>query len=226
MSVKPEPAALPTGETILRQLKWRYATKGFDPEKKISDEHWETIKNAAILAPSSYGLQPYRFVVVTDPEMKARLKPACYGQPQITDCSHLVVLAAKKELTEQDIEDYARLIMEVREIPREQIADFISMMHGTRKKLSESGMALAWSQRQAYIALGFFLSSAAMLGVDACPMEGFEPEKVDEILGLEDYRSSALCALGYRTGEDWLVGLKKVRFPEETLVIPFLGSEE
>ncbi|REJ79019.1 MAG: NAD(P)H-dependent oxidoreductase [Acidobacteria bacterium] len=221
MSGVAEKAGLPSGETILKQLNWRYATKGFDPERKVSDEDWETLKRAGILAPTSYGLQPFRFIVVTDPDLKAKLKPACYGQAQITDCSHLVIVAAKKQLTPNDVQEYADLIIETRGTPRENLEDFIAMMMGTQQKLTETGTALDWSQRQAYIALGFLLYTAAIMGIDACPMEGFDPEKVDEILQLEDYRSSALCALGYRTGEDWLVGLKKVRFPEETLVVTY-----
>ena len=208
-------------ETIKEQLNWRYATKGFDPERKVSEKDWEAIRDAAILAPSSYGLQPFKLVVVTDPKMKARLKPACFNQPQIEACSHLVIFAAKKELDREHIDRFLDRTAEVRGATRESLEEFEGLLHGLREKLEEAGNGLYWAQRQAYISLGFMLYTAALRGVDACPMEGFEPEKVDEILGLEGYRSSALCALGYRTGEDWLVDLKKVRFPVEEMVVKF-----
>ncbi|HUF05258.1 MAG TPA: NAD(P)H-dependent oxidoreductase [Aridibacter sp.] len=221
MSVMAESASMPTRKTILHQLRWRYATKGFDPELKVSEEDWETLMNAAILAPSSWGLQPFKMVVVTDTEMKKRLRPACNNQPQITDCSHLVIFAASKELTEEHIDGFIDLTAKTREMELEELEDFRKLLHDFRKKLETNGTALTWSQRQSYISLGFLLSTSALMGIDACPMEGFQPEKVDEILGLEGYRSTALCALGYRTGNDWLVGLKKVRFPPEEMVISF-----
>lgn len=204
--------------TIFEQLNWRYATKGFDPERKVSEEDFEVIRDAAILAPSSYGLQPYKMIVVTDPEMKARLKPACFNQPQIEDCSHLIIFAARKDLDEAHIDEFLGHVAEKRNQTMESLEEFRGMLINLKEKLEEGGNALAWSQRQAYIALGFMLYTAALRGVDACPMEGFEPDKVDDILGLEGYRSTTLCALGYRTGEDWLEKLEKVRFPVDKLV--------
>ena len=209
---------LPSGETVLEQLKWRYAVKQFDSEKKISDEDWIVLENSLVLAPSSYGLQPYKFFVITNDELREKLRPACYGQPQITDSSHLVVLAAKKDLTVEDIEDYVKLIQDTRGTPREMLEDYIGMMMGTQKLLSETGQATAWAQKQVYIALGFLLETAAVLGIDACPMEGFVPDKVDEVLGLKDYTSTVLCTVGYRSENDWLAELAKVRFPNEKLV--------
>jgi nitroreductase len=209
---------LPDNETILEQLRWRYAVKGFDKNKKVSEEDWEVLENSLILAPSSYGLQPYKFIVVTDDELREKLRPACYGQSQITDSSHLVILAAKKDLTEQDIEEYVELIQETRGTPREMLEDYIGMMKGTQQSLTENGQATAWSQRQVYIALGFLLETAAILGIDACPMEGFEPAKVDEILDLDGYTATVLCTVGYRAEDDWLAELDKVRFPKEKLI--------
>lgn len=218
MTETTERRTIPSRETILRQFGWRYATKGFDPTKKVADEDWEALKNAAILAPTSWGLQPFKMVVVTDQEVKERLRPVCNDQPQITNCSHLVIFAAAKQLTEDHVDELISTTSEVRGTPLEDLEDYRNILHGFRRRL-EKGDALSWSQRQAYISLGFLLSAAALMQIDACPMEGFQPEKVDEILGLEDHRASAMCALGYRSGDDWLVGLKKVRFPEEKLVI-------
>lgn len=209
---------LPSKETILEQLNWRYAVKTFDPEKKISDEDWQALEKALILSPSSYGLQPYKFIVITDEEMREKLKPACFGQPQITASSHLVVLAAKKDLTNEFVEEYAQQIQETRGTARVKIEQHISQIKDKMRQLTESGNAVSWSQRQTYLALGFLLETAAVLGIDACPMEGFEPEKVDEILGLKDYTASVLCTLGYRDKGDWLAALEKVRFPKEKLI--------
>lgn len=209
---------LPSGETILEQLNWRYATKMFDPDRRIPDEEWGVLERSLVLAPSSYGLQPYKFVVVTDEKLKEELRPACYGQPQITESSHLVVFAARKKLDDEYVEKYVARVREVRGTPREKMEESIKSMKNKMKSLTENGNAVSWSQRQAYIALGFLLETAALRGIDACPMEGFEPEKVDRILGLEDYTASALCTLGYRSGGDWLAPLEKVRFPEEELI--------
>ena len=209
------------GEKILRHLNWRYAVKGFDPEKKVSGKDWEALEKAAILAPSSYGLQPFRLVVITDPDMKERLRPACNNQPQITECSHLVVFAARKQFREEHVDEFIELISDVRGTPREKLQGLATAVEGTRRKYEDEGVSKFWSQRQAYISLGFLLETAALMGIDACPMEGFDPAKVDEILGLEDYTATALCAVGYRTGDDWLAPLKKVRFPAEKMVIRF-----
>jgi nitroreductase len=206
-------------ETILNQLKWRYAVKKFDPAKKVSDEDWETLEQSLLLAPSSYGLQPYKFIVVTDDAKKEELKPAAWGQSQITDSSHLVVIAYKKSLSDKDIEEFVNLIVETRGTPREMLAEYEGMMKNSAKQATEGGYIETWNSRQAYIALGFLLETAAILGIDACPMEGFDAAKFNEILGLEDYSAVALCAIGYRDAEnDWLAGLPKVRFPKSDLI--------
>lgn len=212
---------LPSKETVLEQLNWRYATKQFDPSKKVSEEDFETLKQAMILSPSSYGLQPYKFVVVTDKELKEKLKPACYGQPQITDSSHLVIFMAKKVLDDEFVDRYAERVKEVRGEQREGFDDYVQQMKDKMSQLMDSGNAVSWSQRQAYLALGFLLESAAILGIDACPMEGFQADKVDEILNIEGYTASTLCTLGYRSEDDWLADLEKVRFSEETLIENF-----
>jgi len=210
---------LPDSERIIEQLNWRYATKKFDPAKKLSAEDWAVLEQALVLAPSSYGLQPYKFIVVTDDDLKRKLLPAAFGQTQIVDSSHLVVFAARKEPGNELVEEYIERLQEVRGTPREPLEEYIGQMKGKLKSLSDKGPAVTWSQRQAYIALGFLLETAALLGIDACPMEGFRPEGFDEILGLEDYTSSALCALGYRAEDgDWLAPLEKVRFPKEKLI--------
>lgn len=207
-------------ENILDKLKWRYATKAFDPTKKVSDADWEVLEESLTLAPSSYGLQPYKFIVVEDPAVREKLKAAAWGQSQLTDASHLVVLAYKKVLTDADVERYVDRIVEVRGGSRELLADYENLMKGSAKKAVDEGYIETWNSRQAYIALGFLLETAALLGIDATPMEGFDAGQFNEILGLTDYSAVAICPVGYRNAEgDWLAPLPKVRFPKEELIV-------
>lgn len=206
-------------ETILEQLNWRYATKSYDKTKKISPEDWETLETALTHAPSSFGLQPYKFIVITDSELREKLKPAAWGQPQITDASHLVVFAYKKTLTDADIEHFFDRIVEVRGTPRETLTDYENFVKGSAKKAVDGGYIEIWNSRQAYIALGFLLETAALLNIDATPMEGFDAAQFNEILGLTDYSAVALAAVGYRDAEnDWLANLQKVRFQKDELI--------
>ncbi len=207
-----------SAEDLIKQLNWRYAVKKFDSSKKVSDEDWTTLENALVLSPSSYGLQPYKFIVITDEATKEKLSPACFNQPQITDSSHLVVFAARKELGDEIVEEYIERLQDVRGAKRDKLEDYVGIMKDAMNQKKANGFALAWSQKQAYLALGILLGSAAILGVDACPMEGFEPHKVDEILGLEDYSASVLCTIGYRSDEDYSADVKKVRFSKDTLI--------
>jgi len=209
----------PNREKILEQLNWRYAVKKFDSTKRVSNQDWNILEQSLILAPSSYGLQPYKFVVVTDENLKKELTPAAYGQTQIADCSHLVVVAYKKVLTDADVEHFVDRIVEVRNAPRESFKDYEQTMKASAQKAIDEGYIETWNSRQAYLALGFLLETAALLEIDACPMEGFNPVEFNRILELEDYSSVALCAVGYRDREnDWLANLPKVRFLKEELI--------
>jgi nitroreductase len=206
-------------ESILEKLNWRYATKSYDSTKKVSDEDWTILEKSLMLAPSSFGLQPYKFIVVTDQATKEKLKPAAWGQSQITDASHLVVVAYKKVLTDADVEHFVERISEVRGAPREALLDYENIMKGSAKKAVDGGYIETWNSRQAYIALGFLLETAALLSIDATPMEGFDPAQFNEILGLTDYSAVVLAAVGYRDEEkDWLATLPKVRFPNDELI--------
>ena len=210
---------LPNRETIIEQLNWRYAVKKFDSSKRISDEDWNVLEHSLILAPSSYGLQPYKFVVITDENLKRELTPAAYGQTQVADCSHLVVIAHKKVLTDADVEHFVDRIVEVRNLPREAMKDYEDTMKGSAHKAVDEDYIETWNSRQAYLALGFLLETAAFMKIDATPMEGFNPAEFNRILGLADYSAVVLCAVGYRDREnDWLVNLPKVRFVKEELI--------
>jgi nitroreductase len=206
-------------EMVLEQLNWRYATKSYDATKKISDADWEILVQSLIFAPTSFGIQPYKFIVVTDQAMKEKLKPAAWGQTQITDSSHLVVIAHKKTLTDADIEHYVDRIVEVRGVPRETLTEYENIMKNSAKQAVDGGYVETWNSRQAYIALGFLLETAAILHIDATPIEGFDAAQFNEILGLTDYSAVVLCAVGYRNEEsDWLANLPKVRFSKEELI--------
>jgi nitroreductase len=208
-----------SNEKIIEQLNWRYAVKKFDAEKKISDRDWDTLEHSLTLAPSSYGLQPYKFIIVKDQATKERLSQAAYGQTQPSDCSHLVVLAYKKDIKDVDVEHFVERIATVRNAPKESLKDYEQTMKGQAMKARDEGYIESWNARQAYIAFGFLLETAALLEIDACPMEGFSVEKANEILGLEEYSAIALCPLGYRdASNDWMANLPKVRLPKEELI--------
>ncbi len=207
-------------DAVLDALSWRYATKKFDPTKKIPESTWTALEKAAVLAPSSFGLQPWKFVVVTDEAVRAKLRPAAYNQAQITECSHLVVFCRRKPMAAPDVERHLDRVVEVRKVARESLAGYRDSMLGTVNGLTPDQMD-AWSAHQTFIALGIFLASAAMIGVDACPMGGFESAKFDEILGLpaKGYASTVLAASGYRASDDPMAKHPKVRWTVEDAVI-------
>jgi nitroreductase len=204
---------------LIDQLNWRYATKQFDPNRKINSQDWATLEEALLLSPSSGGLQPWKFIVVTDPQMRAKLKPASYGQAQITDASHLVVFAAKSDVLEADVDAHIKHIAEVQGAPIEALAPLRNMLVGGIVKSMDTAGRAAWARNQVYIALGNLLTSAALLGIDACPMEGFDRTQYDEILGLKSqgYATAVIATLGYRSADDKYAGASKVRFPKELI---------
>lgn len=206
-----------TSTEIQKKLEWRYATKSFDPAKKIPAEKWETLENSLLLAPSSFGLQPWKFLVVENPEIRAKLRAASYNQGQVTDASHLVVLTAHKGVDEKFVARYIDRIKEVRGVSRESLAGYEKSMNDA---LSAKGDKDAWARRQAYIAMGFLLETAALLEVDSCPMEGFNPAAYDEILGLTgtEYAAVAAVPLGYRSEQDATQNWAKVRFAKDEVV--------
>ena len=209
-----------SNDTLLAQLNWRYATKKFDPSQKISDSNWAALEQALILTPTSYGLQPYKFLILTDPALRARLVPASWGQTQPVDCSHYVVFAARAQNTEADVDRYIARIAEVRGAEQASLAGFKNVLMGDVVHGARGQAALEWASRQAYIALGNFMTAAALVGIDTCPMEGFEPVKYDEILDLpaQGFRAVVACAAGYRSADDKYAALPKVRFHASELI--------
>jgi len=208
-------------EQLLGQLHWRYATKQFDPDRKIDAHTWSVLEEALTLAASSGGLQPWLFVVVTDPNVRAKLQPASFGQPQIVAASHLVVFAARTDLTEADVDAHIARTAAVQGVPIDALGQLRGMLVGGLVAPRSVEQRKTWAAKQSGIALGNFLACAAMLGVDACPMEGFMPPQYDEILGLaaKGYTSVSLCAVGYRSASDRYAALPKVRFLQERLIV-------
>ena len=210
-----------SNDTLLAQLQWRYATKAFDPAKKIAAADWSALEESLILSPSSYGLQPYHFFVITDQAIREKLVPASWNQRQPADCSHYLVFAVRTANSEADVDEYMARIAEVRGGTADALGGFkkilvADVVHGERGK-----MAGEWAARQAYIALGNFMTAAALLGIDTCPMEGFVPPQYDEILGLKEQGLTAAvaCAAGYRSADDKYASMAKVRFPASKLII-------
>ena len=205
---------------LLESLQWRYATKKMNGEK-IPQDKLERILQATKLAPSSYGLTPYNVIVVEDQKLKEELQGACYGQTQLVDSSAVLVFATWDEVTEHSVENYINEIAKQREIPVESLNGLQDMMNGSLTNMTHE-QKISWAQRQAYIGLGFALTAAAVEEVDSTPMEGFVPESVDTVLGLQELglKSVVVLPLGYRdTENDSLSTLKKVRWDNDKFFI-------
>ena len=197
----------------LTALNWRYAVKKFDPAKKIPADTWAALEQSLLLSPSSYGLQPWKFFVVENPAIREQLLPHSWGQKQIVDADKLVVFAVKKDVTPADADRLIARTSQVRGVPAEALATYRGMMAGSLSRTPAPEID-TWMSRQVFIALGVFLTTAAVLGVDACPMEGFVPEKYDEVLGLgaKGYASRVVATAGYRAADDAYGTAKKVRY--------------
>ena len=207
-------------EQLLESLRWRYATKVFDPQQPIDAATWQALEQALVLTASSYGLQPWKFLVITDPAVRAELRPHSWNQSQITDCSHLVVLLSKRTISPADADRLIEATAAARGLETTALAGYrqmiqVDLIDGPRSRIIEE-----WAARQVYIALGNLLSSAALLGVDTCPIEGFSPAEYDRILQLEgsDYRSCVVCACGHRSADDKYASLAKVRYSATDLI--------
>jgi nitroreductase len=205
---------------LLEQLNWRYATKQFDPTRKISATEWAALEQSLVLTPSSIGLQPWRFIVVDDPKVRAKLRSVSYDQSQVTDASHLVVLAAKIGLTEADVDAHIGHAAKIRGVEPAALAGLRAMALGSVVQQMNDAQRRDWAMRQTFIAAGVLLTSAAMLGIDACPMEGIEKPRYDEILGLSarGLSTAMIVTLGYRAATDKYAVAPKVRFPVSELV--------
>ena len=205
---------------LLTALNWRYATKVFDATKKIPADTWETLEQSLVLTPTSYGLQPYQFLVINNPAKRAELLPHSWNQKQVVDASRFVVFTARTEMKQADVDKLIQRTTVLRKLPADALNVYRGMMlsdvvNGPRGKIAHE-----WATRQAYIALGNLMTCAAVLGVDACPMEGLSPIEYDQVLNLNGsgYATVVACALGYRAVGDKYASLAKVRYETKDLV--------
>lgn len=203
---------------LVQALEWRYATKLFDT-KKLPADLWTALEKSLQLAPSSFGLQPWKFFIVSDPAVRAKLRPVSWNQSQVTDASHLVVFTHRTEMTEDDVNAFYNQMVADRKADASQLEPYRQMMLGGVVKGKDAKSQREWAARQVYIALGQLMAAAAMVGVDTCPLEGIDAAQYDQILGLKGtgYETVVACAVGYRSADDKYASLKKVRFPAARL---------
>jgi nitroreductase len=200
--------------TFIENQNWRYATKKFNSEKKISNSDLEILKEAIQLSSSSYGLQPYKVLIIENEEIRKQLQPASWGQSQITDASHLFVFASVTNVDAEYINHYAENMAKTRNIPFDSVKGYADFMIGNIASLTPEKQII-WAQKQAYLALGNLLNAAAELKIDVTPMEGFLPEQYNEILGLKEkgLHATLVATIGYRHDEDDTQHYAKVRKP-------------
>jgi nitroreductase len=203
---------------LIKNLNWRYATKKFDTSKQVSNDDLEKLKEAIQLSVSSYGLQLYKVLIIKDIEIRKKLKPVSWNQSQITDASHLFVFCNYTNVTDDAIDYFIKQTAETRNIDLEQLNGYSDFIKSKLAEKSEEEKT-SWLKSQTYLALGNLLNACAELKIDACPMEGFEPEAYNKILGLEKQglNAAVIAPIGYRHPEDHTIGQQKVRKPMELL---------
>ena len=197
---------------IIDNLKWRYAVKKFDTNKNLTQEQLNLLKEAFNLTATSYGLQPLKLVVVENKEIQEKLVPHSWNQQQVVQVSHLLVICVKDKYTPKEVETYFNLVQQIRNTPDDVINPFKEFLTAEIAKKTQEELFI-WNKNQAYIALGNLLTVCAMQQIDSCPMEGFNPEKYDEILQLTErnLKSVLVLPVGFRAEDDYMKDLKKVR---------------
>tara|TARA_R110002126_G_scaffold277560_3_gene423563 strand:- start:1288 stop:1920 length:633 start_codon:yes stop_codon:yes gene_type:complete len=207
----------------IESLQWRYAVKKFDKNKTLSISQINTLKEAFNLTATSYGLQPLKLVVIKNKSIQEELVLHSWNQPQVVDASHVLVICVPQKYTSQEVENYFKLVQEIRETPDAIVAPFKKFLTAEIEKKTQEEL-LTWNKNQAYLALGNLLTVCALEKIDACPMEGFVPEKYDEILGLtaQNLTSVLVLPVGFRAADDYMKDLKKVRKNIEDVVIEIL----
>lgn len=204
---------------IIKQLNWRYAVKNFNTDKKISLEDIETIAESLRLSASSFGLQPWKFYIIENQEVKNKLMEHSFNQVQIKEASHLVVFCRPRTIDDQFVDRFLESTAQVRNVEMASLEGYGNMMKGFLSRKDDK-QKTEWAKNQVYIALGNLLTTCAMMNIDSCPMEGILPSKYDEVLGLteSDYTTVVACPLGYRSHDDKYASLAKVRFPQEKVI--------
>lgn len=207
-------------QDLLQALRWRYAVKAFDADKKIPADVWDALETSLQLTASSYGMQPWKFIVVQNAEIRKELRAASWNQKQVTDCSHFIVFTHHPDVNEGDVHRFLDAFSAARNIPRESLDKYGQIIAGDVITGPRKAMIEEWTARQCYIALGNFMTSAALIGVDTCPMEGLSNARYDEILGLTKtrFRTVVACAAGYRSAEDKFATAVKMRYPKSEII--------
>lgn len=206
--------------SIIEKLNWRYATKKFDTTKQLSDSQLEILKEAFNLTALSYGLQTLKMVVVGDKSIRENLVALAFGQRQVADASHLLVLCIQNEIDTDDVEEHFDAVKAIRNTPDEILDPFKEQLKSTIENMPDSKKS-DWATKQAYIALGNLMTVCAIEEIDSCPMEGFLPEELDKVLNLDKYelKSVLLLPVGFRAEDDMFASLKKVRKPISDTVL-------
>ena len=206
--------------SIIEKLQWRYATKKFDTAKKLSDDKVSILKEAFNLTALSYGLQTLKMVVVEDKTLRETLVKTSYGQRQVADASHLLVLCIQTKIDNDDVDEHFETIKDIRNTPDTVLASFKGQLKSTIESMPTE-KKVGWATKQAYIALGNLMTVCAVEGIDSCPMEGFIPAELDKALKLDEHGISSVLLLpvGYRAEDDMFADFKKVRKPVSKTVI-------
>jgi nitroreductase len=205
---------------MIEALSWRYAVAKFDTSKKLSTEQLDILTEAIRLSPSSFGLQPWKFIIVTNPEIRSKLRAAGYNQAKIEEASHLFVFAVKNNLSAETVDTFIQSVSDTRHMPITALQSYSDMIKGAISMRTPEGRT-EWAARQAYIALGVLVATGAMNGIDVAPMEGFDPQAFDQILGLDklNLESKVIAAVGFRSAEDESANWPKVRFPAQDVLL-------
>ncbi len=205
---------------VLSSLNWRYATKKFDTEKQVKDDKINLLKNAFNLTATSYGLQPVKMLIVKNKDLQEKMMPACFNQEQVNTASHILILGIPGTIDEQFVRNYFDLVKSIRQTPDAVLKPFQDFLVDDFKK-STTEKIERWATNQVYLALGNLLTVCAIESIDSCPMEGFNPEILSEVLSLKDYdlKPKLLLPIGYRADDDAFSQMAKVRKPlEETII--------
>ena len=212
--------------TVIEKMNWRYATKMFDPEKKLTSDQLAAVLEALRLSPSSFGLQPWKFLVIDNKDIRNQLLSKSWGQKQVVDCSHFIVFCVPLTFTEEAVERYLDFSVQERGGTRADLKIYETMMKGFFKNMDHE-KRYQWMRAQVYLALGSLLTACATLDIDTCPMEGFEADQYDEVLGLKDkgLQSVVCAAIGFRSQSDKYATLKKLRYDTDE-VFEFIADVE
>lgn len=204
----------------IEALHWRYATKQFDATKKLSADQLELVKESLRLAPSSFGVQPWKFFIISNATLREQLRAAGYGQPQVTDASHLVVFTVPTNIDSAYVDEFINHVAEIKGISEDLLKGYGDMIKGKISSMTPAA-ATEWAARQAYIALGTLLTSLAHESIDAAPMEGFDPAQFDELLGLpaQQLTTVVIAAVGFRSVDDAAATMPKMRFAQGDVIV-------